>query len=189
VTGGFGGGGVGGGVFGSKFFNDGGFGAGGGTNDTVAPPGGFAGGSGGRTDNITPRGGSGAGLGGAIFIREGSLILSSSDTFSGNSAIGGKGFAGEGRGLGGAIFIDNSTIDPGITSPTVISLNALPQFSGNTAAPPFSGVIDTGNVFGTIQVRSVPPTAVPEPLTIIGTIIGGTAAMRMRKKLKATGEE
>jgi outer membrane protein assembly factor BamB len=27
-------------------------------------------------------------------------------------------------------------------------------------------------------------TAVPEPFTIIGTLVGGTAAMRMRKKLK-----
>ena len=30
-------------------------------------------------------------------------------------------------------------------------------------------------------------TSVPEPLTIIGTLIGGTAAFRMRKKLKAIG--
>ena len=29
-------------------------------------------------------------------------------------------------------------------------------------------------------------TAVPEPFTIIGTIVGGTAALRMRKKLKST---
>ncbi len=29
----------------------------------------------------------------------------------------------------------------------------------------------------------VSPTAVPEPFTIIGTIVGGTAALRMRKKL------
>ncbi|PSB57342.1 PEP-CTERM sorting domain-containing protein [Chamaesiphon polymorphus] len=29
-------------------------------------------------------------------------------------------------------------------------------------------------------------TAVPEPFTIIGTLIGGTAALRMRKKLKST---
>jgi DNA-binding beta-propeller fold protein YncE len=29
-------------------------------------------------------------------------------------------------------------------------------------------------------------TAVPEPFTIIGTLIGGTAAIRMRKKLKST---
>lgn len=33
------------------------------------------------------------------------------------------------------------------------------------------------------------PTAVPEPFTIIGTLIGGTAALRMRKKLKSTGKE
>ena len=30
-------------------------------------------------------------------------------------------------------------------------------------------------------------TAVPEPFTIVGTLIGGTAAFRMRKKLKAIG--
>ena len=29
------------------------------------------------------------------------------------------------------------------------------------------------------------PTAVPEPFTIVGTLIGGTAALRMRKKLKS----
>ena len=29
------------------------------------------------------------------------------------------------------------------------------------------------------------PTAVPEPFTVIGTIVGGTAALRMRKKLKS----
>jgi hypothetical protein len=34
------------------------------------------------------------------------------------------------------------------------------------------------------QVQS--PTAVPEPFTIIGTLVGGTAALRMRKKLKAS---
>jgi hypothetical protein len=33
---------------------------------------------------------------------------------------------------------------------------------------------------------SVSPTAVPEPFTIIGTLVGGTAALRMRKKLIAT---
>ena len=29
------------------------------------------------------------------------------------------------------------------------------------------------------------PTAVPEPFTIVGTLVGGTAALRMRKKLKS----
>jgi hypothetical protein len=32
---------------------------------------------------------------------------------------------------------------------------------------------------------TVPTAAVPEPFTIIGTLIGGTAALRMRKKLKS----
>jgi hypothetical protein len=32
------------------------------------------------------------------------------------------------------------------------------------------------------------PTSVPEPFTIIGTLVGGTAALRMRKKLKAIAE-
>jgi hypothetical protein len=29
------------------------------------------------------------------------------------------------------------------------------------------------------------PTDVPEPFTIVGTLVGGTAALRMRKKLKS----
>ena len=29
-------------------------------------------------------------------------------------------------------------------------------------------------------------TAVPEPFTIVGTLVGGTAALRMKKKLKST---
>jgi hypothetical protein len=50
---------------------------------------------------------------------------------------------------------------------------------------------DTGNnsgayvVSGSINSAS---TAVPEPFTIIGTLIGGTVATRLRKKLKATAE-
>jgi hypothetical protein len=32
------------------------------------------------------------------------------------------------------------------------------------------------------------PTSVPEPFTIIGTIVGGTAALRMRKRLKVTNK-
>ena len=32
------------------------------------------------------------------------------------------------------------------------------------------------------------PTTVPEPFTVIGSLIGGTAAFRMRKKLKATSK-
>jgi hypothetical protein len=40
--------------------------------------------------------------------------------------------------------------------------------------------------YANVAVGSVSdPTAVPEPFTIVGTLIGGTAAMRMRKKLKS----
>jgi hypothetical protein len=34
-----------------------------------------------------------------------------------------------------------------------------------------------------------PSTSVPEPFTIIGTLIGGTAALRLRKKLKAEADD
>jgi thermolabile hemolysin len=44
-------------------------------------------------------------------------------------------------------------------------------------------------LIGNLAFGVVSPTAVPEPFTIIGTIIGGTAAIRMRKKLKSNGEE
>ena len=45
---------------------------------------------------------------------------------------------------------------------------------------------DTGLTgIGTYRI-SASPTAVPEPFTIIGTIIGGTAAFRMRKKLSSS---
>ena len=38
---------------------------------------------------------------------------------------------------------------------------------------------------GVSVVQSGGSQSVPEPFTIIGTIIGGTAAFRMRKKLRA----
>jgi hypothetical protein len=42
---------------------------------------------------------------------------------------------------------------------------------------------DTGlSGIGTYRI-SASPTSVPEPFTVIGTIVGGTAAFRMRKKL------
>lgn len=73
--------------------------------------------------------------------------------------------------------------------------------SGTTPNPVFSAIdgdftilpnTNTGVVggptgsaaFGSVITANA-ATAVPEPFTIIGTIIGGTAAVRMRKKLKA----
>ena len=58
-----------------------------------------------------------------------------------------------------------------------------------------SGIVSTfdnkTNAFGLAFAPSVAgstPTSVPEPFTVIGTLIGGTAAFRMRKKLKALAE-
>ncbi len=62
-----------------------------------------------------------------------------------------------------------------------------------------SGVVSTFSSFRTLgavralafapSASALNPTAVPEPFTIIGTLIGGTAALRMRKKLKSSGKE
>ena len=40
-------------------------------------------------------------------------------------------------------------------------------------------------VYDDLSFNSGTPTSVPEPFTVIGTLIGGTAAIRIRKKLKA----
>ncbi|WP_373544440.1 PEP-CTERM sorting domain-containing protein [Chamaesiphon sp.] len=60
--------------------------------------------------------------------------------------------------------------------------------SGTTGALSF---VSTNSGFGGIVLDNillsstdVPATAVPEPFTMIGTLIGGTAAIRLRKKLK-----
>lgn len=55
-------------------------------------------------------------------------------------------------------------------------LSYLPSFGGTGS---FAPRVDTSATAGG-------STAVPEPFTIVGTLIGGTAAVRMRKKLKAT---
>lgn len=86
----------------------------------------------------------------------------------------------------------------------------LRTFNGNSVAFASNGTVGTtvSNSFGTVNTSSFnlalndtsatgaggytlvastsTPTAVPEPFTIIGTLVGGTAAVRMRKKLAAT---
>jgi hypothetical protein len=46
----------------------------------------------------------------------------------------------------------------------------------------------TTTITGSGNVLASGATSVPEPFTIIGTLIGGTAAVRMRKKLKSGTE-
>ena len=66
-------------------------------------------------------------------------------------------------------------------SPNIVNIN---QFT-ITLAQPRSLLFDD---FIINNVVSGPQTAVPEPFTIIGTLIGGTAAFRLRKKLKLIAE-
>jgi hypothetical protein len=49
----------------------------------------------------------------------------------------------------------------------------------------FGGYDDPGALYlDNVVVNSAATTSVPEPFTIVGTLVGGTAAFRMRKKLK-----
>jgi hypothetical protein len=58
------------------------------------------------------------------------------------------------------------------------------QISSTGVVTPFATGLNypLGLAFGPDPVAA----AVPEPFTIIGTLVGGTAALRMRKKLKFT---
>jgi hypothetical protein len=51
----------------------------------------------------------------------------------------------------------------------------------------FGGRNDPGSLSldNVVVAAATPTTSVPEPFTIVGTMIGGTAALRLRKKLKA----
>jgi hypothetical protein len=67
----------------------------------------------------------------------------------------------------------------GFTSDTAISSISFQATNGYTLLDNFR--------FGTAGAAPA-PTAVPEPFTMIGTFVGGTAAMRMRKKLKSASK-
>jgi hypothetical protein len=68
-----------------------------------------------------------------------------------------------------------------------------PNFSNGfpanqTSFRDFTGATRTANwafdITGVDTASSSNPVSAPEPFTIVGTLVGGTAAMRMRKKLK-----
>lgn len=69
------------------------------------------------------------------------------------------------------------------SSTTIAFFNGVPAGSNN---------VNSGNSFvglDNVQISTQnSATAVPEPFTVIGTFIGGTAALRMRKKLKSTAK-
>ncbi|HAZ43403.1 MAG TPA: hypothetical protein DCZ55_02685, partial [Cyanobacteria bacterium UBA11371] len=121
-------------------------------------------GSSGGSDESGGSGGGGAGLGGAIFIRAGSLTLNNT-TFNNNSATGGTG-GNNGKGKGGAIFAVTSALasQAGVPTAPTVTANALPGFSGNTAAQNAGNsnaantFVDSADFYGTITVTT-PNTA------------------------------
>jgi hypothetical protein len=73
--------------------------------------------------------------------------------------------------------------DFGIAPNTTLS-NILIGLDTTSAA----STVPSLSLVGALNSGAVTSTAVPEPFTIIGTLIGGTAAFRMRKKLKASAD-
>jgi hypothetical protein len=72
------------------------------------------------------------------------------------------------------------TLAPANTTPNPIfsAIDGDLSLYGTSALTGFATRVDT-------SATALPAEAVPEPFTIIGTLVGGTAALRMRKKLKA----
>ncbi|MEG4273240.1 Ig-like domain-containing protein, partial [Microcoleus sp. M2_D4] len=149
-SGGFGGGGGNAGVAanGSTYGlgGNGGFGGGGGSGNTGGGLGGSFGGNG-----YDAGGGGGAGLGGAIFLRNGSLMLTNV-TFNNNSATGGSGgfSAQPGQGKSGAIFVNAGAT---VTASGV-------TYSSNSATNASTTATDNSNTYGTITLLdTTAPTA------------------------------
>lgn len=88
-------------------------------------------------------------------------------------------------------LLNNIVIDSFTSATDTSNANNFYGFTGVTfdAIRITAGGINGAAAIDNIQFNSAStPTAVPEPFTIIGTIIGGTAVLRMRKKLKVIGK-
>jgi hypothetical protein len=66
------------------------------------------------------------------------------------------------------------------TFPNFFDFSANPNFS---AGYPGGGDLNGRSLAYAFDIVTTNPTAVPEPFTVIGTLVGGTAVLRMRKKL------
>ncbi|WP_373544438.1 hypothetical protein [Chamaesiphon sp.] len=96
------------------------------------------------------------------------------------------------NGAGGGANIFLGTTQIGVLSNVSV---ASGFFSGSyDTTQPLSGAlsfVSTTPGFGGVVLDNIKldkTTAVPEPFTIIGTIVGGTVAIRTRKKLKAAAK-
>jgi hypothetical protein len=68
------------------------------------------------------------------------------------------------------------------TFPNFFNFSANPNF---IAGYPGGGDLNGQSLKYAFDIVTTNPTAVPEPFTVIGTLVGGTAVVRMRKKLGA----
>jgi hypothetical protein len=135
---------------------------------------------------------------GVLFSLEINFPSSLGGSFPANFLVPSGGFYSPGiiSGIGGhpffPIFLSNvywtlggeplgdPLVPPVIVKPLISGNNSycIGEFSSNSACQ-----------FGIVgDVPLDAPPAVPEPFTIIGTLIGGTAAFQMRKKLKAIAD-
>jgi hypothetical protein len=123
-------------------------------------------------------------------------------------AIGSDGFGPDGNGqTAGALLFGNSTLGykqlffPA-GSPGSYNTSSTLTFSNLSLSTYFASGLTAGDIIGfktldsnssdnsgsyivTGSINSAAPASVPEPFTIIGTIVGGTTALRLRKKLKS----
>ncbi len=96
------------------------------------------------------------------------------------------------NGAGGGANIFLGTTQIGVLSNVAVNSGF---FQGSfSSTQPFSGAlsfVSTTPGFGGVVLDNIKleqTTAVPEPFTIIGTLVGGAAAIRTRKKLKAAAK-
>ena len=102
----------------------------------------------------------------------GLFSLASLDTFGTNLQIEanyGSGFSTIGTFNGG--------------SGTSTALNLL-----NVQTVRFTDLVGGGVAIDNVNLTAADAASVPEPFTVIGSLIGGTAAVRMRKRLKQAGK-
>lgn len=71
-------------------------------------------------------------------------------------------------------------------APSLATVSDIGYFSTSNSFP--NSTIGNSYGAGSFTANQTTTTAVPEPFTIIGTLVGGSAALRMRKKLKAIAE-
>ncbi len=82
-----------------------------------------------------------------------------------------------------------STLGPGIL-PTLTSFSF--NFVGTGTDNLSFNFSNVGTLFrlgvDNVSVQGPATTSVPEPFTVVGTLVGGTAALRMKKKLKSSAK-